>query len=33
MRKELVNRFRECMGNEAKHSFMDFGCVTPLFVY
>ena len=29
----LVERIREFMENEARSCSMDFGCVTPLYVY
>jgi len=33
MEKEIVTRLREFMDNEAKSCSMDFGCVTPKYVY
>lgn len=30
---DLVDRLRELMENEARSCSMDFGCVTPLYVY
>lgn len=33
MSKELVNRLVEFMENEARSCSMDFGCVTPEYVY
>ena len=29
----VVDRLRECMENDAKSCSMDFGCITPLYVY
>ena len=29
----LVDRLRELMENEARSCSMDFGCITPLYVY
>lgn len=29
----IVSRLREFMENEARSCSMDFGCVTPLYVY
>lgn len=29
----IINRLREFMENEARSCSMDFGCVTPLYVY
>lgn len=29
----LTNRLKEFMENEARSGSMDFGCVTPLYVY
>lgn len=29
----LINRLREFMEDEARSCSMDFGCVTPLYVY
>ena len=31
--KELVTRLKEFLDNEARSCSMDFGCVTPLYVY
>lgn len=31
--KDIVTRLREFMDNEAKSCSMDFGCVTPEYVY
>lgn len=33
MDKDLVARLREFMENEAKSYSMDFGCITPEYVY
>lgn len=33
MDKDIVARLREFMENEAKSCSMDFGCVTPEYVY
>lgn len=33
MEKEIVSRLREFMDNEAKSCSMDFGCITPEYVY
>ena len=33
MEKEIVTRLREFMDNEAKSCSMDFGCITPEYVY
>lgn len=33
MEKDIVIRLREFMDNEAKSCSMDFGCVTPEYVY
>lgn len=33
MEKDIVSRLREFMDNEAKSCSMDFGCVTPEYVY
>lgn len=33
MNTELVSRLREFMKNEARSCSMDFGCVTPEYVY
>ena len=32
-RQSLIIRLRELMENEARSGFMDFGCITPLYVY
>ena len=32
-RQGLVVRLRELMENEARSGSMDFGCITPLYVY
>lgn len=32
-RLDITNRLREFMANEARSCSMDFGCVTPLYVY
>lgn len=31
--KDIVTRLREFMENEAKSCSMDFGCITPEYVY
>ena len=33
MNSDIVKRMREFMANEARSCSMDFGCVTPLYVY
>lgn len=33
MNTGLISRLREFMENEARSCSMDFGCVTPLYVY
>ena len=33
MNTDLISRLREFMENEARSCSMDFGCVTPLYVY
>lgn len=33
MEKDIVIRLREFMDNEAKSCSMDFGCITPEYVY
>lgn len=33
IREELINRLKEFMVNETKSCSMDFGCITPLYVY
>lgn len=33
MEKNIVARLREFMDNEAKSCSMDFGCITPEYVY
>lgn len=33
MEKDIVSRLREFMDNEAKSCSMDFGCITPEYVY
>ena len=33
MKNNLIDRLREFMENEARSGSMDFGCVTPLYVY
>ena len=30
---DILSRLREFLENEARSGFMDFGCVTPLYVY
>lgn len=30
---ELIDRLKEFMENEARSGSMDFGCITPLYVY
>jgi len=32
-KKKIVSRLREFMDNEARSCSMDYGCVTPLYVY
>ena len=33
MKSDLVMRLRKFMENEARSCSMDFGCITPLYVY
>lgn len=33
MKEDLVDRLREFMKDEAMSCSMDFGCMTPLYVY
>ena len=33
MNTTIVDRIREFMENEARSGSMDFGCVTPIYVY
>lgn len=33
MEKDIASRLREFMENEAKSCSMDFGCITPEYVY
>ena len=33
MNKDLVSRLKEFMENEARSCSMDFGCITPEYVY
>ena len=33
MSTDLINRLREFMEDEARSCSMDFGCVTPVYVY
>mgnify|MGYP007050453904 FL=1 len=33
MNQDVITRLRELMENEARSCSMDFGCVTPLYVY
>ena len=33
MKTDLISRLREFMENEARSCSMDFGCVTPEYVY
>ena len=33
MSTDLINRLRQFMENEARSCSMDFGCITPLYVY
>ena len=33
MEKDIVTRLREFMENEAKSCSMDYGCITPEYVY
>ena len=33
MMEDIVSRLKEFMENEARSGSMDFGCVTPLYVY
>lgn len=30
---DLINRLQEFMDNEARSCSMDYGCVTPLYIY
>jgi hypothetical protein len=33
MNKDLVSRLKEFMENEARSCSMDFGCITPSYIY
>lgn len=33
MENNIISRFNRFKGNEARSCSMDFGCVTPLYVY
>ncbi len=33
MSEDLISRLREFLDNEARSNSMDYGCVTPLYVY
>ena len=33
MKEDVVSRLREFMENEARSCSMDYGCITPLYVY
>ena len=33
MKNELIARLKDFMENEARSCSMDFGCITPLYVY
>ena len=33
MNKDLISRLKEFMENEARSGSMDFGCITPEYVY
>ena len=33
MKEDLVTRLREFMEDEARSGSMDFGCITPIYVY
>ena len=33
MNQSLINRLKEFMKTEARSCSMDFGCITPLYVY
>ena len=33
MKMEIISRLREFMENEARSCSMDFGCITPEYVY
>lgn len=33
MNNQLINRLKEFLDNEARSCSMDFGCVTPMYVY
>ena len=33
MMDDVISRLREFMDNEARSCSMDFGCITPLYVY
>ncbi len=33
MMEDVVSRLREFMEDEARSGSMDFGCITPLYVY
>lgn len=33
MMEDVISRLKEFMENEARSCSMDFGCITPLYVY
>lgn len=33
MKNQLITRLKEFLDNEARSCSMDYGCVTPLYVY
>ena len=33
MMEDVISRLRDFMENEARSCSMDFGCITPLYVY
>ncbi len=33
MKEDVLSRLREFVENEARSGSMDFGCITPLYVY
>ena len=33
MNNDMISRLREFLINEARSGSMDFGCITPLYVY
>ena len=33
MKEDVIDRLKEFIDNEARSCSMDFGCITPLYVY